>query len=55
MRGIFFIKIRNFKLWETPKLLNFRFPEGWYFFNCDNTEMKKSSKIFSVAERIAEL
>ena len=29
-----------------PKLLNFKFPEGFYFFNCDNTEPKRSSKIF---------
>jgi len=29
-----------------PKLLNFRFPEGWYFFNFENTELKRSSKIF---------
>jgi len=27
-------------------LLNFRFPGGWYFWNCDNTELKISSKIF---------
>jgi len=34
-------------------LLNFRFTEGWYFFlNCENTEVKISSKIFlSVSER----
>jgi len=25
---IFFVKIRNFKLWKMPKLLNFWFPEG---------------------------
>ena len=32
-----------------PKLLNFRFPEGRYFLNFDNTELKKSSKLnFSV-------
>jgi len=47
----FLIKIRNFKLWEMPKLSNFRFPEA-YFFNCDNTELKRSSKTnFSVCER----
>jgi len=35
-----------------PKYLNFGFPEGLYFFNCNNTELKKSSKInFYVAER----
>jgi len=28
-----------------PELFNFRFPEGWYFLNWDNTELKKSSKI----------
>jgi len=27
-------------------------PEGWYFFNYDNTELKRSSKIFfSVADQ----
>jgi len=26
--GIFFIKIRNFKLWKIPKLINFGFPAG---------------------------
>jgi len=45
-------KLRNFKLWKMPKLLNFRFPEGLYFLICDNTELKKSSKIiFSVSKR----
>jgi len=35
-----------------PKLLNFRFPERWYFFNFDNAELKRSSKtFFSVSER----
>ena len=29
-----------------PKLLNFKFPVGRYFFNCDNTELKISYKIF---------
>jgi len=34
------------------QLLIFTFPEGCYFFNCDNTELKRSSKIiFSVSER----
>jgi len=55
LRGIekmFSIKIRNFKLWKMPKLFNFRFPEGRYFLNCDNTELKRSSKMnFSIAER----
>ena len=35
-----------------PKLLNFKFPKGWYFLNCNNTELKRSSKInFSFSER----
>ena len=52
IRGIFPIKLRNFKLWKMTKLLNFRFPEGWYFSNFGNTEQKRSSKIFfSVSER----
>jgi len=36
-----------------PKILNFnRFPDGLYFLNFDNTELKRSSKIFfSVSER----
>jgi len=38
--------MRKFKLWKMSKLLNWRFPEGRYFFNCNKTEMKKSSKIF---------
>ena len=29
-----------------PKLLNFRFSEGGCFFNCDNTELKRSSNVF---------
>jgi len=29
-----------------PELLNFRFPKGWYFLKSDNTELKRSSKIF---------
>ena len=28
IESIVTIEIRNFKLWEMPKLLNFRFPEG---------------------------
>ena len=49
---IFPTKVRNFKLWKMAKLLNFRFPEGRYFLNCDDTELKRSSKInFSVSER----
>jgi len=34
------------------KLLNLRFPDGWFFFTVDNTELKRSSKIiFSFFER----
>jgi len=43
--GIFSFTVRNFKLWKMPQLLNFGFPEGWYFFKCDNTKLKTSSKI----------
>jgi len=42
--GIFYFHIRNFKLWKMPKLLNYKFPERWYFLNWDNTELKRSSK-----------
>ena len=28
IRRFFTIEIRNIKLWQMPKLLNFRFPEG---------------------------
>ena len=39
-------------LWEMPKLLSCRFPETGYFLNCDNTELKRFSKIcLSVSER----
>jgi len=49
---VFPIKLRNFKLWKMPKLINFRFSEGRYFLNRDNTELKRSSEInFPVAER----
>jgi len=49
---IFPTKTRNYKLWKMPKLLNFRFPVGRYFFHCKKNWMKKSSKIFySVSER----
>ena len=35
-----------------PKLLDFRFAGGDMFLNCDNTELKRSFKIFfSVSER----
>ena len=48
----FSLEIRNFKLWKIAKLLDFRFPEGWYFLKRDNTELKRSYKIlFSVSER----
>jgi len=30
IRRIFLIKLRNFEHWKIPKLLNFRFLEGWY-------------------------
>ena len=44
--------IRNFQLWKTPKLLPSRFPEGKYFLNCDNAELKKSPEVnFPVSER----
>jgi len=46
------IKILNFKLREMSKLLNLRLPEGRYFLKCDNTELKRPSKIFfSVSDR----
>jgi len=49
---IFPFKLRNFKLWKMPKLLNLRFSEAWYFLNCENNELENSSKIFfSVSER----
>jgi len=44
IRRIFPIELRYFKLWKMPKLLNIRFPEGWYFLNFDNTELKRSSE-----------
>jgi len=35
-----------------PTLSNFRFPERWFFFNFDNTALKRSFKInFYVSER----
>jgi len=37
---IFSTKIRNFKLWKMPKLVDFRFLEGGYFLNFYNTELK---------------
>jgi len=48
---IFSIKIPNFKLWEMPKILNLRFPEGCYFFDFDNTEQTGPLNFFSVSER----
>jgi len=49
---IFPIKMRNFKFWKMPKLLNFSFPKWWYFLKCGNTELKTSSKIiFYVFEK----
>jgi len=51
-REIWRIFLRNFKLLEMPKLLNFSFPKGWYFLYFDNTELERSSKIhLSVSER----
>jgi len=32
IRTIFRIELRDLKLWEMPELLNFRFPQGWFFF-----------------------
>jgi len=29
-----------------PKLLKIWLPEGWYFWKCDNTELKRSSTFF---------
>jgi len=50
--NIFSTKILSFKLLKMPKSLNFRFPEGWYFLNCDNAEPERSSNInISVSER----
>ena len=48
-------KVRNFQLWKMPKLLNFRFLEGRYFLNCDNIELRRSSKIFFFCFRMASL
>jgi len=42
LEGFFPIKLRNFKLWKMPELLNFGFLEGRCFLNCDNTELKRS-------------
>jgi len=48
----FSFSMRNFKLWKMPKLLNSRFLKGRYFLNCDDTELKRFSKInVSVCER----
>jgi len=49
---IFSIKLSNFKFGKITRLLNSRFPEGRYFFNFYNTELKRTSKIFfSVSKR----
>jgi len=45
IRRIFPINLQNFQLCKMPKLFNIRFPEGWYFLNFDNTELKRSSII----------
>jgi len=47
--------LRNFKLWKTPNLITFSFPEGRYFLNCDNTEQKRSYRIFFFCFRTASL
>ena len=53
IKRIFSTKIRNFKLFKMPKLPNFTFPEGCHFLNCDDAELKGSSKIFfSFSERL---
>jgi len=52
LEGFFSFKLRNFKSWKMPKLVNLRFSAEWYGLNLDNTELKRSSKIkFSVSER----
>jgi len=45
IQRIFPIKLHNFKLWKKSKWLIFRFPEGCYFWNCDSTEVKRSSPL----------
>jgi len=42
----FFIEICNFKLLKMPEQLNFRFPGGRYYLNCNTTDLKRSTKIF---------
>jgi len=39
------IPVRNFKLRKMLKWLNFRFWQGWCSLKCDNTELKRSTKI----------
>ena len=47
-------KNTQYEVSKMLKSLNFRFSEGRYFLNCDNTELKRSSKVhFSVANGIA--
>jgi len=55
IRRTFPIKLRNLKLWKMPKLLIFRFPQGWYFLNFNNTKLKRPSKIFFFCFRTASL
>ena len=52
LKGFFFsIKIGNFKLWPMPKIFDIRFPEVWFFFNCDNTNLRRSAEtLFPVPE-----
>jgi len=52
LEGFFPLKYKILSFWKMPKLLDFRFPEEWYFLKCDYTELKRSSKInFPVAEQ----
>jgi len=46
----FSIELRNFKVWKMPKLLNFRFSEGRYFFLI-LTILDKKDLNFSVSEQ----
>jgi len=38
-----------------PKFINFRFVEGWNFWNCDNTGLKRYSQIFFFCFRAVSL
>jgi len=50
MKDFFSIKIRNSKLWKMPNLLNFRFPEVFFFVTILNWK-DPLKYFFSVAER----